>query len=91
MSLIENNTKDPLTGKIIKNIYVKKISKKTGNEIWHQKWQYYRNRKKLSIGDFYRQNTGKTIQITFFGESQQTLITVPKYNKELECFESIDQ
>ena len=86
-TLIERNSTDPITGHRIKNIYVKKISRKTGNEIWHQKWQYYRHRKTLSITDFYKQYVGKEIRITFSGIPQQKVMIVPKFNKEANKFE----
>lgn len=68
---------DPITGNKIKDIYVKNISKKTGKEIWSKRWNYYRHRNKLSIEDFYKQNSGKDIQITFFGISEQKYMTIP--------------
>ena len=84
MSLIQQNSTDPLTGLRVKNIYVKKVSRKTGKEIWHQKWQYYRHRKTLSIVDFYKETRGKTIRITFSGRPQPKVMELPDTIEEVE-------
>ena len=80
-SLFEINRTDPINKLPVKNIYVKKISKKTGKEIWHMKWQYYRHRKTLSVTNFYKSIPGEEVRITFSGVPQQKVMIVPKFNK----------
>ncbi len=77
---IDQKSIDPLTGLRVKKIFVKKVSRKTGKEIWHLKWEYYRHRKTLSIEEFYKQNVGKEARITFSGVPQPKLIIIPKIN-----------
>jgi hypothetical protein len=77
-TLIERNSTDPLTGYCVKKIFVKTVSKKTKKVIWHLKWVFNRHKKTLSIADFYKQNSGKEIRITFSGISPQTTMLIPE-------------
>lgn len=43
---INNSTDD--TGRIVSNVYAKKMSKQ-GKIIWYMVWQYYRHRSKLDV------------------------------------------
>ena len=72
------NSKDPVTGKFVKEIWIKKVSKKLERDLWHLDWVYYRHRYKLPVIEFYKKNFGKTIRIVFRGQSQPTEMTITK-------------
>ena len=69
------NCTDPINNYKVKSIWVHKIMKDTqfkkNREKWDLKWQYYRDRNRTSIETFYKQNKGKIIKITYFGDPIQ--------------------
>ena len=75
------NATDPITKQFVKKIFMKKISRKTGNEIWPLEWEYYSDRRKYSILELYKKNVGKEIEITFSGICQPTRMIIPKLDK----------
>lgn len=62
------NSLDPTNNKFVKEIYVKKISKKTGNVIWWMEWQYYKNRGNYSVTDVYKHYNGREARIIYRNE-----------------------
>lgn len=72
--IILKNCKCPFTGNNVKRIEVMKVMKKlktnTTNKPlrtkWDLKWQYFRDRYRMSITKFYKQNKGKQIKVIYF-------------------------
>lgn len=62
------NTTDPVTGNLVKEIWVHKFYNHNKSEKWDLCWQYYRDRNRQSVEDFYRQHRGKKIKIIFSGD-----------------------
>lgn len=79
------NSTDPLNGKFVKKIYVKKISK-LNRVIWPMEWEYYSDRAKNSITDLYKQNVGKEAKVIYSGEPQPSIFIIPSLKPQ----ESID-
>lgn len=73
------NTTDPITGKFVKCIYAKKITKLDRIK-YDLIWQYYRDRNRQSVEDILKKYIDRDVKITYFGESQVQEITVPKLN-----------
>lgn len=65
--IFKENATDPITGKYVKSIYVRKISK-MGREIWTQVWQYYRDRKRENIESCYKKYYYAPIKVTYSGD-----------------------
>lgn len=63
------NCLDPTNNKYVKQIYIKKISKKSGNTIWWIEWLYYKNRGNYSVRDVYKHYHGKEAQIIYMNDS----------------------
>jgi hypothetical protein len=74
------NTTDPLTGKFVKSIYAKKITKLDRIK-YDMVWQYYRDRNRQSVQDILKVYVGRDVQITYFGESEIKEITVPTFTE----------
>lgn len=72
------NSQDPVTGGFVKEIWLKKPSKKLERDLWHLDWIYYRHRYKLPVREYYKKHFGRTIRIVFRGQSQPTEMTITK-------------
>lgn len=72
------NSQDPVTGGFVKEIWLKKPSKKLGRDLWHLDWIYYRHRYKLPVKEYYKNHFGRTVRIVFRGQSQPTEMTIAK-------------
>jgi hypothetical protein len=72
------NSKDPVTGGFVKEIWLMKPSKKLERNLWHLDWIYYRHRYTLSVREYYKKHFGKTVRIVFRGQSQPTEMTIAK-------------
>lgn len=73
-----HNITDPINNKYVKNIYMKKVSKKTNREIWFMEWNYYKNRGNYSVRDVYKHNIGKTVRVTYSGDPKIYEFMIPK-------------
>jgi hypothetical protein len=71
------NSMDPLTGKYVKKIFAKKITK-LGREKWDMIWEYYRYRGKKSVLRTLKDNFGREVEFTYFGQPNQERLVVPK-------------
>lgn len=71
------NSIDPSNDKFVKKIFIKKISRKTGKEIWYMAWEYYKNRGNKSVKEIYKNNKGKEIKIIYRGDPVIHSFTIP--------------
>jgi len=66
------NITDPLNGKCVKEIRVKKQMKdtqfKTDRIKYDMIWQYYRDRARTSVIDVYKKYKGKELKIIYSGD-----------------------
>ena len=73
-TFIENAT-DPVTGKFVKSVWVKKVMKPTKNKELREKydlqWQYYRHRKTTPVASIYKKYHGCSIYIIFSGDPEK--------------------
>ncbi len=67
------NSTDPLNGKIVKEIRLKKQMKDTKYKKDRIKydivWQYMRDRNRQSVESIYKKYNDKTLQIIYYGDS----------------------
>ena len=84
------NSIDPITGKYVKSIYARKVSK-MGREIWHQVWQYYRDRKRADVESCYKKYYHTQVRVIYSGDprvyyylNKQPIQKPDKPPKELE-------
>jgi len=70
------NSTDPLNGKFVKKVYIKKISK-INRVIWPMEWEYYSDRAKNSITDLYKNNVGREAKVIYSGEPQPSIFIIP--------------
>jgi hypothetical protein len=77
------NARCPITGKFIKEIWRKKITK-IGREKWDLVWQYYRDRNRESVLSKLKKLEDLEIEIVYFGEDAPKRFIVPKIDAEEE-------
>ena len=67
-----NNIRDPINGKSVKEIRVKKQMKdtqfKTDRFKYDMIWQYYRDRARTSVSDVYKKYKGNELKIIYSGD-----------------------
>lgn len=78
------NSLDPTNNKYVKKIFVKKVSKKTGNDIWYMEWEYFSNRGNYSVSSVYKTHVGKEVRVIYRGDSKIYNFVIPKEEKPLE-------
>jgi len=66
-----NNSKDPLTGKFVKSIWLHSVYNHGKSEKYDLRWEYYRDRKRTSVETFYKQHKGRKIKMIFSGDPVQ--------------------
>ncbi|ARF08746.1 hypothetical protein Catovirus_1_796 [Catovirus CTV1] len=88
--IFKQNSIDPITGKYVKSIYARKVSK-MGREIWHQVWQYYRDRKRADVESCYKKFYHTPVRVIYSGDpkvyyylNKQPIAKPEKPAKELE-------
>ena len=88
--IFKKNSIDPITGKYVKQIWARKVSK-MGREIWHQVWQYYRDRKRADVESCYKKFYHTPVKVIYSGEprvyyylNKQPIPKPEKPPKELE-------
>lgn len=88
--IFKQNSIDPITGKFVKSIYARKVSK-MGREIWHQVWQYYRDRKRANVDSCYQKYYHTPVRVVYSGDpkvyyylNKQPISKPEKPPKELE-------
>lgn len=96
---IENST-DPTNGKTVKEIrvykeYFKNREKTKIDHKWDLKWQYFRDRNRKSVRQFYREHRGHKLKVIYTGDPVQHIIECPlvpkidkfeeQYKKDMEA------
>ena len=88
--IFKENSIDPITGKYVKSIYARKVSK-MGREIWTQVWQYYRDRKRTNIDSCYTKYYYTPVKVTYSGDpkiyyylNKQIIVKPNKPDADLE-------
>ena len=77
------NARCPITGKFIKEIWRKKITK-IAREKWDLVWQYYRDRNRESVLSKLKKLQDLEIEVVYFGDDAPSRFIVPKIDIEEE-------
>lgn len=88
--IFKENSLDPITGKYVKSIYARKISK-MGREIWTQVWQYYRDRGRTNVESCYSKYYYTPVKVIYSGDpkiyyylNKQNILKPDKPEEDLE-------
>jgi len=73
--LFIKNAKDPNNQQFVKSIWKKKITK-LGRAKWDIVWQYYRDRKRISVNDLYKKFNGEELKVIYSGIPQPNIFMV---------------